>query len=498
MLRTLPMNAQSTGPSRINWALIFLVVGGIIGTAFVFTTPSLAGTDEPQHLTRVALIDRGWFIPPATSRGAVRPADYRLDGCFDAELVDRLLATLSDRPLDWSAQFHNARCGPASSDHVGLAVTANVYSAVPYLPALVGFRIGRLFGGAAGSIYLARLFQMAAYLALCWYAIRRAPWGKPLFFTLALLPVVLQSASGISADPVTNGLAFCTVALILAAIDRSRTGRVTRLDTVILGLVIAALALSKSAYVPFALLTLAIPTAAFGSHRRRMVVTGSIIGSAVILAGAWNIGVVSHVHIIGINHSDSVAAADWIRRHPWDFIKSIKRGWTVPVEYQAVLHGVFIPFKRFHQNPAVPLIPLFAWLLLARLADPAPGLRRPRPEVEDRPGSISPSPESTPNTSALTLRDRVWGVSLALAVTVSAFLLIEYGLALSANPPAAYRIVWVQGRYFIPLIPLTLFGFSGQHRRVVPDRVMIVLPVISTLFASWWLWYAAHEAYGWL
>ena len=112
--------------SKINWALLFVVIGGVIGLAFVFTTRSIAGTDEPQNITRVALIDQGWLIPPRSNTAADAPDGHVLDGRFEAELVDRVLPSSDEHPIEWSDQFRNARCGPGSSDRVNLALTPNV------------------------------------------------------------------------------------------------------------------------------------------------------------------------------------------------------------------------------------------------------------------------------------------------------------------------------------------------------------------------------------
>ena len=504
------MQPAGASKAQTNWALLFVLIGGIVGLAFAFTTPSVGGTDEAQHLTRVALIDQGWLVPPTHGSVADAPHDYVLDGCFDAELADRVLTSLGDDIHHWSAQFHNAPCGPTGAGRVDLATPANVYSLVPYLPALVGFRAGRAVDGAVGSIYGARIAQLAAFLALMWFAIRSTPWGKPLFFTLGLLPVVLQGAAAVSADPITNGLAFCVVALVLSLVDRSRTGTASTRDLVVLGAVVAGLALSKSAYVPFALLVLAVPTAAFGSTRRRVRSLAAILAVAVALGGrleprrgeprAHRGG--PPIRLDGGRPLDPTASRRLPRGH--------RGGWSNHTELSALLHGFFIPIRRFHHNPSLPLVVTFAWLAIARLVDPIPGLRRRRAVVtsasagEGGPGAEPTSggdralgqPEGAP--AAIPLRDRLSSAALAAAIAVMVVLLIEYGLAIAANPPGAHKIVWVQGRYFLPLLPLTLFGFSGIRSRQLPERLLLALPAVSAAFATWWLWYVAHTAYGWL
>ena len=356
-----------------------------------------------------------------------------------------------------------------------------------------------MIGGPALSLFGARLAQLAAFIALMWWAIRTIPWGKPLLFTIGLLPVVIQGAANVSADPITLALACCVVAGVLAAYGYHRDEPLSTRALWILGAAIAALSLSKSAYIPFALLVLAIPSAVFGSTARRVRSCAVIVGVAALLAGAWNIGVVSHVSIVGVNGSDSVAAARWIREHPIGFVKAIVHGWQSGVERSAMFAGFFSPVHRFADRFPLPVGLGFVWLLLVRLADPLPRwLRRlggpispPSPPEMSGAGAVQPISVPGPDR-----RDRLASTAIAVVVALATFGLIEYGLAIAANPVGTRHIIWVQGRYFLPLLPLSLFGVSiGQPR--LPGRWLLPLPVLSTAVVVGWAWWADHHAWYW-
>ena len=224
---------------------------------------------------------------------------------------------------------------------------------------------------------------------------------------------------------------------------------------------------------------------------------------------------VSHVHIVGVNQSDSVASAEWIRHHPVGFMKAAVRGWTLRAEASAILHGFVTPLRRFHQYPFPPLSVVFVWLAIARLVDPIPNLRRRRHGLasassgEPMPTDATPiedlaeaagdeANEQTDGTAVNPVRDRMWSVALGVVTAAVVVVLIEHGLAIAADPVESRRIVWVQGRYSLPLLPLTFFGFGGVPTRVVPDRLLLVLPIVSAGFATWWLGYIGHPAHGWL
>ncbi len=466
----------------IPWTKLFLVIACLFGTIYVFATPILSGTDEPAHVARLALISDGHVLP--STQDPV-PSDYSIDGCLSVYVNNYRLLLLAEERRDWSDQFKNLPCSQATKDLALTSRTADVYSPVPYAPALVGFRFGRAIGGASGSLLGARLAQLGAYIALVAYALRKIPWGRPLIFTIGLLPVSLQGAAGISADPMTLALALLSVALTLNAIDPRRTEPVSRNFLILLGSVIVTLALCKSAYIPFVLLVFAIPTAAYGTLRRRALSAGTTFGIAGILAGAWNLGVVAHINIVGVNGSDSVVAAKWIREHPRGFLGGIKHGWLNVTERTSVISGLFAPFHRWSKNFPLPNSLGLLWLVAARLASPKPGfLIRARTQ---RPS------EST----AVDKQTRYLGIAVASVIALATFILIEYGLAIAANPPGTEHIIWVQGRYFLPLLPLTLFGASGNgHARA--RKWQWVFPILSVGVLSWWTWWMSTTMWKWL
>lgn len=465
----------------IPWTKIFLVVACLFGTFYVFAIPVLSGTDEPAHIARVALIGSGHVLP--STHGPL-PSDYRIDGCLSTYVNNYRLLLLTDKRRDWSDQFKNLPCSQATQDLALTSRTADVYSPVPYAPALIGFRFGRAIGGASGSLLGARLAQLVAYIALVAYALRKIPWGRPLIFTIGLLPVSLQGAAGISADPMTLALAILSVALTLNAIDPQRGGPVSRNFLLLFGSVIVALALCKSAYVPFALLAVAIPTAAYGAFRRRLLSIGATMGAAGMLAGAWNLGVVAHISIMGVNGSDSVVAARWIREHPRGFLGGIKHGWLNVTERTSVVSGLFAPFHRWSENFPLPNSLGLLWLGAARLASPIPDLLT-------RTRSRQPS-----QSNGVDKQTRYLGIAVATVIALATFILIEYGLAIAANPPGTEHIIWVQGRYFLPLLPLTLFGVSGNGRSLA-HTYQWIFPILSVAVLLWWTWWMSTTTWKW-
>lgn len=76
------------------------------------------------------------------------------------------------------------------------------YSLLCYLPQVLGMCLGRILGlGSVWIIYLARLFMLIVYVLACYNAIKKAPVGKCIFALIPLLPMSLMMSSAISYDP---------------------------------------------------------------------------------------------------------------------------------------------------------------------------------------------------------------------------------------------------------------------------------------------------------
>lgn len=474
------------------WARVFILIASIVGMALVFATPILSGTDEVAHVARVALISQGKVVPDTSPSP---PSTHVGRDCL-ATLVQnyRFRVLGKEPPGSWRDQFRSADCQEGADILRGAAVTANFYNPVPYAPAIVGFRIGRAIDGAPGSIYGARLAQLAAYIGVIALALSRLPRGHTVLFTVALLPVSLQGAANVSADPMTLATICLLVSLVLEFTERARAGKPCRTrDWVLLGATVSAVALCKSAYLPFALLVLVIPTAAFGTLRRRLRVTAPMLAVAGCLAVAWNFGVAARISIVGVNHSDSTAAARWVRQDPAGFLAAIVRGWRVRPERVAILTGFVTPVRRFAQNFPAPAWLGIIWLAAARIADPVPELLRStlRRISGGHTDPIAPERPLSP-----TRADRRIAVGIAATVAATTILLIEYGIAIAANPPGAHEIIWVQGRYFLPLVPLTLFGISGRTR-AISDRWLVGAPIMSSVVLVAWFWWAWFNLWAW-
>ena len=89
------------------------------------------------------------------------------------------------------------------------------YSPVNYAPQVVGLTAARLLRlGTVASIWLGRLCILAFYIVACRHAVKKTPVGKSVFAAVALLPMSLMMASSYSYDAM---VLICTLNFLASA-----------------------------------------------------------------------------------------------------------------------------------------------------------------------------------------------------------------------------------------------------------------------------------------
>ncbi len=134
---------------------------------------------------------------------------------------------------------------------------AGNYAPIVYLPQLIGIWLGRLMGlPALYLLYLARLCGFALWVVLAWLALRVMPWGKWFLLTITLLPMTLFEAVGVSADAVTMGLSFLFVATVFRLLPKDQ---ILKKDWALLAGFSMLLPLCKNLYILLLGLLVLIP-----------------------------------------------------------------------------------------------------------------------------------------------------------------------------------------------------------------------------------------------
>ena len=105
---------------------------------------------------------------------------------------------------------------------MGTSEKMTFYSLFSYLPQAVGITLGRLTHlGTVPMLFLTRMLTLSLYITACLHAIRVTPVGKFVFAAIAVFPYNLMLGGSLSYDVMVIIGAFCLVANILRLYGQS-------------------------------------------------------------------------------------------------------------------------------------------------------------------------------------------------------------------------------------------------------------------------------------
>ncbi len=215
-------------------------------------TPPFKVADEPGHLHRAIEVSNGvlWNKTPAK-----------------ISETDKLF--LSD--LKYSLNFKNV--GKDFHFQSG-------YSPVMYIFSAIGIKIGWIFKNTDLMFYLARLFNLFAWLALIYAAIKITPVFKWQFMFFALLPMSIFEGMSVSADSFVNAFSLLFFAYMFKLIYDAKE-RLSLKELSLYGIFAVISSLLKGCLVyPVFLLLLA-------KDKRKYFITGIVLALSVLIGGLW-------------------------------------------------------------------------------------------------------------------------------------------------------------------------------------------------------------------
>ena len=431
---------------------IFLALGILFGACYALILPPLQAPDEFAHFYRAYGIAEGSCV--ASTLTAIPVSLREMAAAFQPNMEeerriepDYILAFLH-KPLE-----DGQRKGVTNE-------AANMYSCFPYLPSAIGIEAGRIVGASpAALLYLSRLGNLAAYLALVALALRQLPGFQLPLLAVALMPMALSQAASASWDGVAYATAFFLFAYILRLAWDPQIHTLATRHYLLLGGTVVVAALCKADLWLTPLLVL-VPAPRFGGMRRKWLVLLGAIGLGLLVIAGWNYlnrediaRWVEHVKDRQIYLSDNAA---FLVHQPGVFAATVGRTWAV--------HGIDFA-AEFIGKLGWLAVTLPAWsiglyfLLLVMLAATS----------EVRP----------------TAANRVLCVGLAITAISSVF--IGMWCAETTRPhtltvlQGTGLVAGVQGRYFIPFALPLLLGISAVWRRI--NRKWLPAAAAVTIFA---------------
>lgn len=434
-------------------------------------TPPFQVADEPAHFFRAFQISEGQLLPQKQSDGI---------GGFLPESIASTVTIFDGLPFHADKEqkpeniFKLLKL-PLNKDNKIFLHFPNtgVYSPVPYMPQISGMLIGRIFDlSPLKLMYLGRFFNLCIWALLLYLAIKVTPVHKWVFLLIGLTPMSVSQAASLSADGLTNGLAFLFIAVLLkSALDKDTVP--DKKDIYILFILSLLLALSKQVYFIIIFLFLLIPKERINSRNKVFVLLLISNITSIIL---WAFSIRELYRDIYIIYNRLVPGVSSIS--PGEQMQFILSN---PFHYLGIIVGTFLQDARIYFDQYIGQL---GWL----------NINLPEPlRIVYFIAIMLIAFTDMPKQQSVSCRQKIVILSTGLAAVV----MIATSLYMTTNQVGRTFIGGIQGRYFIPISPVFFLLLSNNIFRININKTGFILAItcMPVFTLSYSLWLIIHKYY---
>ncbi len=419
-------------------------VAAFLLTGFLYTMvfPPYSAPDEAKHFATVfyytnpsgaeeLLDDRGKTIVRETDMVLSHWDNYKPKASTYEVIKKELLSP--EVSLKSTGYFDNPLSVPPTS----------------YIPQEIGGLIGRLFGlSGVLTLYLMKICMLIAAAVLGYFTIKMAPVGKMVFFALYFTPMVMSLMTSANYDSSVDSLAFFIIAYILKLkYENEKIGIKEYVPLLVLSLIMVPI---KVVYILVIFAVFVIPASKFGSRKNFLLMNGGLILiNAVVLLAIR----ISSIRYIVVEGGGGTANVHWTLGQ---ILSNIPRACVVFAQsffkeisfYYDTMIGQRLGWLEL-MVPSIVIL-CFSFVIFMCVFSKTASEKEYEPPV----------------------RERVIFALIFLAVYCGVML----ALWLDFTSAGSEVIEGVQGRYFIPALPLLLLALKGR-RVVFDDKIIRWVPL---------------------
>ncbi len=307
-----------------------------------------------------------------------------------------------------------------------------------YVPQALGIGLARLLGlGSVILLYLGRLGNLLFFVGMTWLAMRRLPFGKEVLFGVALLPMTLHLSASFSYDVMIMACIFCLTAICLDLAFQKE--RVTWQDVAVLMVLMAVSGPCKMVYAVMMGLCLLIPVRKFGGWGRWAL-------SALAVGGAWAVAMyLVNSQTIATYATETESYVQWAGEPGYSLtlllhqpVQAVRMFYQTILWQAAYYHQTMIGAYLGNLDPVLDVPYLLVLLFMA--------------------GLLVLSMKKPGESLALNGGRRIW-VGVLCAGCAAATML---SMLIAWTPLSSNVINGVQGRYFLPFLPVLLMSWKND------------------------------------
>lgn len=392
---------------------IFLITVPVVALFFIIAMPTFKNHDELFHWYRVYEVSTGHLIERTS--GTEMPESVRQIATDDWTSIN--YGTIKN---ELGTDLNKQETNKIYSE------TDAVYSFVQYIPQAIGAFICRIIVQKPMLIaYAARLFNLIFATIMLYWAIKLIPFGKKILLACAYIPIAIEGFASLSPDTMTISIAFLFIAYVLklAFDEKSKVGKK---EISLLSIMALVIALSKIVYIPLVGLMFIIPKEKFKNktNKNKIIVLSIICVVAVAVNLIWL--KVASTYLQNFREGDSSYQVKYVLQNPINYMNTMLHTANTNAEnYLRTTFGGDLGWGELTKlNALVPYVIALIFMGTTILDNSIKEKFKKHQKV------------------------------IILLITLAILGLIFTSLYVQWTSVKATSIAGIQGRYFIPILPL--------------------------------------------
>lgn len=437
-------------------ALLFILP--IFCILLFLTIPVGRGHDEYMHWYKAFEISQGQLMTPIDedSKIAVTTLPYGVQNVI-VEREKGVYKYIDNIPLLKETINYDRKIIAGNQNSAA-------YCFIQYIPEVVGILIGKLFTQTPILIaYFARFINMIVCIIIMYFAVKIIPFGKNIILLLSSIPIAIEGFSTISPDGLT--IAICTLFIaytLYVAFDKNK--KCGTKETAILTIIGAIVSLCKIVYMPLIFLVLIIPKEKFATKREKIKSLTIIIAIGVICNLIW-LAFGSMVLLntntntySGTNESGTMLKVMTLLSNPIAYIQKVF--YTIGTKGNQYFLSLFGGQLEWDETIRIEIVP-FVIAAIAVIA------------------AIS--------EKEIKIKFQKFQKIIMVAIIIIITALIFTSLYIQWSENDLQYIDGVQGRYFLPILPLILFligelKIKSSYSNVAITKLICISSIMIQLY----------------
>lgn len=181
----------------------------------------------------------------------------------------------------------NEQIDTNSKEYVWITTTS-IYNPVQYTGTLVGLFLAKLITKTPIIfMYLGRLSNIVISVILLYKAIKMMPFGKKILLLASIIPIAIEGFSTLSSDGFTIAICYFFIAYILNLAFNKEIKILSKKHKIFIGVLSCIIACCKIVYFPLVLLILIIPKEKYGGLNEKVKEDVLVIFLTILINITW-------------------------------------------------------------------------------------------------------------------------------------------------------------------------------------------------------------------